>query len=128
MSIHYSAATGGFYDDTIHEALPGDAMLISAGQYRKLLDGQMQGLMIGPDDTGAPVLLQPTPPTQEQLLAAMRAERDRGLRASDWTQMADSPLSSAAREEWRLYRQALRDLPATITNPASIDWPTPPDL
>lgn len=40
--------------------------------------------------------------------AQMRAQRDRLLAASDWTQVADAPVDKAA---WAIYRQALRDLP-----------------
>jgi hypothetical protein len=40
--------------------------------------------------------------------ARMRAQRDRLLAASDWTQVADAPVDKAA---WAAYRQALRDLP-----------------
>ena len=54
---------------------------------------------------------------------ALRAERNRRLADSDWTQVADAPADAAA---WSTYRQALRDLPANTTDPTSPDWPTPP--
>ena len=38
----------------------------------------------------------------------IRAERNRLLTASDWTQSADSPLSSAKKPEWSTYRTKLR--------------------
>jgi len=41
----------------------------------------------------------------------MRKLRNVFLRSSDWTQMADSPLTSEKKTEWATYRQALRDLP-----------------
>lgn len=41
--------------------------------------------------------------------AQKRAERDRALAASDWTQVLDAPVDRTA---WASYRQALRDLPA----------------
>ena len=40
---------------------------------------------------------------------AVRYERNRLLKLSDWTQMPDSPLSAAKKAEWQTYRQALRD-------------------
>lgn len=40
--------------------------------------------------------------------AQKRAERDRALAASDWTQVLDAPVDRTA---WATYRQALRDLP-----------------
>ena len=74
-------------------------------------------------------------PSQEELDAAwpavrdaqawqrVRDERDRLLAASDWTQVADAPVDSAA---WAAYRQALRDVPQDYATPDEVVWPTPP--
>jgi hypothetical protein len=51
--------------------------------------------------------------------AAIRAERNRLLVASDWTQLPDAPVDAAA---WATHRQALRDI-TTQDNPFSIVWP-----
>jgi hypothetical protein len=56
--------------------------------------------------------------------ARLRAERAERLRACDWTQLPDVP--EATRLAWQPYRQALRDLPDTTTDPFAPDWPTPP--
>ena len=50
---------------------------------------------------------------------------------SDWTQMADSPLSDSDKAEWATYRQALRDMPTTqdwanVKTIHQVVWPTPP--
>lgn len=58
-----------------------------------------------------------------QAYAGLRAERDALLAASDWTQVPDAPVDAAA---WAKYRQALRDLPATTKDPASVKWPKAP--
>lgn len=51
----------------------------------------------------------------DQKLEFVRYQRNKLLAESDWTQMiADNSLSDAKKEEWRIYRQKLRDLPATI--------------
>tara|TARA_R110000787_G_scaffold17112_1_gene53977 strand:- start:4 stop:288 length:285 start_codon:yes stop_codon:yes gene_type:complete len=55
---------------------------------------------------------------------AVRKERDGLLDASDWTQMPD--YSSATKESWATYRQALRDIPDQTGFPNTIDWPTSP--
>ena len=52
----------------------------------------------------------------------IRTERNRLLRISDWTQANDSPLTSEKKEEWKVYRQALRNL--TMTRETS--FPVPP--
>jgi len=49
----------------------------------------------------------------------IRAERNRLLAASDWTQLPDASADAAA---WATYRQALRDI-TTQANPFSIVWP-----
>jgi hypothetical protein len=56
----------------------------------------------------------------------LRAERNRRLTACDWTQVADSPLDDASDNQWRVYRQALRDLPQTQDDPANVVWPVAP--
>ena len=53
----------------------------------------------------------------------MRLHRDRLLKASDWTQVADSPVD---RQAWATYRQALRDFPATWTAGSEADFPDTP--
>ena len=54
--------------------------------------------------------------------AIIRAERNRLLVASDWTQLPDAPADAAA---WATYRQALRDV-TTQANPFAIVWPESP--
>ena len=49
----------------------------------------------------------------------LRQKRDLRLAGSDWTQMADSPLSNSKKAEWATYRQALRDLQNTLEARAS---------
>ena len=51
----------------------------------------------------------------------VRAERDAKLAACDWMANSDVTMS----DEWRTYRQALRDLPAAEGFP-DVTFPTPP--
>lgn len=53
----------------------------------------------------------------------LRLSRRRLLSNSDWTQVPDAPVDSAA---WAVYRQQLRDLPANTTDPRTVEWPVPP--
>lgn len=50
-----------------------------------------------------------------------RSHRDRLLTESDFSQMADVPMTDDKRAEWRAYRQQLRDLPTHD------EWPNPPE-
>tara|TARA_Y100000361_G_C11141354_1_gene335279 strand:+ start:1124 stop:1597 length:474 start_codon:yes stop_codon:yes gene_type:complete len=59
----------------------------------------------------------------------VRMRRAGLLGSSDWTQNADSPLSTEKKAEWATYRQTLRDLPSaqsSVTSMDDITWPTPP--
>ena len=53
----------------------------------------------------------------------IRSRRDNLMAESDWRSMPDSPTMSSA---WKTYRQALRDLPASESDPDDITWPTKP--
>lgn len=55
--------------------------------------------------------------------ADARAERNRLLADSDWTQLADAPVDKAA---WAQYRQALRDITTQTDFPSAIQWPLQP--
>jgi len=59
-----------------------------------------------------------------------RQRRNLLLGDTDWTQGADSPLSDAKKTEYQTYRQTLRDLPNSVSDPLtskdSVTWPTKP--
>ena len=59
-------------------------------------------------------------------LGALRHYRDALLIESDWTQFTDSPLTDSKKTEWKTYRQNLRDLPATESDPENATFPTKP--
>lgn len=66
---------------------------------------------------------------EEKLDLWVRRQRDYLLATTDWTQMADSPLTSAKKAEWAAYRQALRDITDTIgtlNSPSDVVMPEPP--
>lgn len=54
---------------------------------------------------------------------SVRAERNRKLTASDWTQVEDAPVDKAA---WAAYRQGLRDVPSQAGFPWDVTWPVEP--
>ena len=67
--------------------------------------------------------LDPDEIPAEYFLERMRNHRDRLLKESDWTQVADAPTDKTA---WATYRQALRDFPATWTPGPEADFPDTP--
>ncbi|MGB0894012.1 MAG: tail fiber assembly protein [Parashewanella sp.] len=58
--------------------------------------------------------------------ASIRTKREQLLSATDWTQMADSPLSIDKKSEFAAYRKALRDLPQKESDPFTLIWPEKP--
>lgn len=77
---------------------------------------------------------QPTPeeieaawPLAEQAAKAkeVRAERDRLLAFTDWTQVQDAPTD---RDAWARYRQELQDVPSQLGFPEDVTWPTLPHV
>ena len=69
--------------------------------------------------------------TNAEPMSLLREERTRKLLESDWMANSDVTMSN----EWKTYRQALRDLPASSTptldsngylNMSSVTWPTKP--
>lgn len=72
---------------------------------------------------------EPTPEEiKERLAAQVRAQRDAALTYTDWTQLLDAPVDAASKEEVRVYRQALRDIPAQEGFPETVVWPEMPDV
>ena len=126
MPLFYSASAGGFLDDEVHVSIPEDARPVAVEAHRELIAAASSGSIIVPDSNGDPVAVPLPPPEPSELLRQMRTKRDRLLSESDFTQMPDSPLIASAREEWRVYRQALRDLPETVADLSAIDWPSAP--
>ena len=67
----------------------------------------------------------------------LREERDRRLTACDWVVAKHTEHGKMVPEDWKIYRQALRDLPSVSYRPEldelgdlkmdSVAWPTPPE-
>tara|TARA_R100001509_G_scaffold95681_1_gene55650 strand:+ start:794 stop:1162 length:369 start_codon:yes stop_codon:yes gene_type:complete len=71
--------------------------------------------------------------TNAEPMRLLRRERNRRISACDWTQSRDLTLSNDA--DWKTYRQALRDLPASASpkldsdgnlDMTSVTFPTEP--
>lgn len=65
-------------------------------------------------------------PATDQTSEQARSKRHAFLSNSDWTQLADSPLTAAKVREWADYRQQLRDVTKQVGFPMVVEWPTPP--
>lgn len=56
----------------------------------------------------------------------IRQYRNELLTKCDWTQLKDCPLSPEKVTEYEVYRQALRDITDTFTNPDEVIFPNEP--
>lgn len=63
-------------------------------------------------------------PDYDAAWASVRAERNRLLQESDWTQLPDVPIDT--KDAWAVYRQQLRDV-TDQPDPFNIIWPIPPN-
>jgi len=60
--------------------------------------------------------------TATSAINILRSTRDRLLRETDYYALSDVTMS----EDMKTYRQTLRDLPASTSDPANPTWPTKP--
>lgn len=94
--MFYSKTTGGFYDRSIHgDNIPDDAVEITAEQHRELIEGQSQGKRIVADEAGHPVLVDPPPPTPEQIITQYTGAVQQHLDDFARTRNYDGILSAA---------------------------------
>ena len=123
--IYYSKTTKGFYCEEIHGTnIPSDCVQITNEQHTSLLNEQSQGKQIAPDENGYPIAIVPSVvlPTWERI----RSKRDALLKDSDWSVAGDAT-PKPSKEAWLTYRQALRDLPQSFSEPSEVVWPTKPE-
>ena len=60
------------------------------------------------------------------LFDILRQSRNELLERSDWTQLPDSPLTDEKKDAYKVYRQALRDLPKSTSDINKVVWPQEP--
>ena len=113
--------------------LNGPAATVSGPYERSVRDGveQINGqwftrFIVGPEFADSDAETAYRTNIDNQAAANVRAERDRKLAACDWTVLADSPLTTAKKTEWKTYRTALRDIRAAEGFPHTMEWPTEP--
>jgi hypothetical protein len=123
MKYFYSPSVGGFFIEGINSIIPEDAFEISQEEHQALLDGQSSGKSIVYKSRKLQLV---EPEKVSKTWDDIRARRDRILANCDWTQMADSPLSDQTKTKWATYRQKLRDLTETYSDPNKVVWPVSP--
>jgi Phage tail assembly chaperone protein len=122
MTIYYSPITLGFYDTEVVEypKLPDDCIEITAEEriaYINELNNNDNQLSVVDGKLALTA--------KEKIITweTIRLDRNDKLNSSDHTQIADYP---GNKEAWSIYRQQLRDIPSTFSNPDEVIWPTQP--
>ena len=64
------------------------------------------------------------PIPDEWVWERLRNQRNQLLTLTDWRMVSDAQWDTTP---WGVYRQELRDLPDTVTDPRTVTWPTPPE-
>jgi hypothetical protein len=131
---NYHPLTGEFIDATEARIdplegtpmLPGSATweeppTVSAGFVAVFEEEEDEWTVVEQDDVDE---FDPIP--SDDTAGIVRADRDRMLRLSDWTQLADAPITTEQVVAWATYRQALRDVPEQPGFPETVTWPTAP--
>ena len=65
--------------------------------------------------------------TIEEIEANVRALRNQLLLDSDFTQLLDAP-NWVVKEDWKVYRQLLREIPDQEGFPTNVVWPVSPSI
>lgn len=94
---------------------------ITENGYRAISDG----MTLAPGESLAEIVPQSV--LQRIKAEQMKSDRRQRLRSTDWTQMADAPLTALEKAAYQTYRQALRDLPSVPGFP-DVPWPTLPTI
>ena len=103
----------------------GDVITTAMGDYKSPTIAGFIGRTI--DGQVVASLEDATPgPTDEELAAEAREERDALLSATDYLFYTDAPYSEDTVALYRTYRQELRDVPQQEGFPQTIVWPERP--
>jgi len=122
MSYFFSPSTTSFYHTLVHPSMPEDVVAITDNEWETLVNARQNGDEVYLDENDGIVKSRAFVPVMT--MTKLRFIRNKKLVASDWTQGSDIPAQLKA--DYATYRQELRDLPETYTDPTTVVWPTPP--
>jgi hypothetical protein len=124
--MKYAKSTGGFYEEAIHgDAIPEDAVEVSAAEHAALFAAQAEGKVITADASGRPVATDVVL-TDVQVWATAQQNARNAMAKSDLVLLrcleAGIPLPAA----WKTYRTALRAILGATSGDGTKPLPTAP--
>ena len=130
MAHYFDHISHGFYNEDIHgiDNIPSTAVLLDEETYQRLVSEFHEGKVFSGFSLEDGRIETSVPPVSfETFSRGVRSQRDAYLKESDWTMLADSPLSEAKKTEWVAYRVALRNMTESLTSiDSDVIWPTRP--
>lgn len=112
----------GFYVKDYEEAfIPTTAIEIEQSVYEEALSIGANYFL-----AGKPVYIAPVP-TDAELAEGVRLRRDYLLSQSDWIVAKNTEAGTPVPENWKTYRQALRDVTSQSGFPRDVVWPQKPE-
>ena len=122
MPILYSPSNKGFYDTKVgYNSYPSDAIDVT-DKYSEIMTAiNTKGKEIVFEANQIKLVDKIQQTTWDQI----KKERNSLLLESDWTQLSDVNISN--KEEWKSYRQALREITTTFQNPQDVVFPKKPE-
>lgn len=139
MTIYYSPSNNGFYDDNLkadydsNGAWPDDAIAISEKWYRYLLDKQSEGKTINPNEDGQPVVTEPEPLTEAELINLAEKQKQSLLqfvrdKTQFWqTQLSLGIISDSDRQQLINWMKYVQQVEATDTSTLPVIFPEQPE-
>lgn len=123
--VFFSRATKGFYIEEINKNIPDDVVEISHEKYEELLN-KSYNCQIEIDENGYPFSGKEIQIKQDDIKEEVLIKRNILLQNTDWTILPDAPFTKAQKDEWKVYRQALRDITEQEGFPENVVFPEAP--
>lgn len=136
MKNVYKFHDGLFYPpEVVYETMPADAINVSAEEFNKAMS-RPAGWTFSVSADGLVTLVEPPPPTKEQLIQIAETERQRLLADADavmldWrTELMLGEISDANKAKlsaWMAYKNEIKAVDVT-TDLEHINWPVPSEV
>ncbi|MDQ9210590.1 tail fiber assembly protein [Escherichia marmotae] len=139
MTIYYSPSNNGFYDDNLkadydsNGSWPDDAVAISEKWYCYLLDKQSEGKTINPNEDGQPVVTEPEPLTEAEMINLAEKQKQSLLqfvrdKTQFWqTQLSLGIISDSDRQQLINWMKYVQQVEATDTSTLPVIFPEQPE-
>lgn len=124
MEVVYRSDAYGVMHVGARLPFEGEALEQVITMFAPVQEWRLRDMSVVAPEVGLSGEMTDAEPAPIPLADQVRAERDRLLAASDWTQVADAPVDQAA---WASYRQGLRDIPQQAGFPENVVWPISPE-